>query len=279
MQLTNEWLEMINEEFRKADVPLIQRPWLAWQAWAKLSGRAISRDDGDVERIFDWFSVNIKSGVQYFRPLFIGAFYYDSCFWPVFIPLAYGTVRLNAFDSLKTMPERKKSSLKSGVEGPGFASLWRYCLLYAFGMDDLTHDDGRQSFAKDLLISGNQNLRATVTLLLEDPANPKAVEPARMASELFLKAFLATKSGLSQKGAKGLYHDLEKALDNCLEVEPRSGLSAVRTKLKHLPSMDSRYKGVEARPRNLWEAYDAAQSIGAAVAGGLSGRDKMLQGS
>jgi hypothetical protein len=39
---TDEWLERINEELRKKDVPHKQRPWEAWMKWSRYAGVSTS---------------------------------------------------------------------------------------------------------------------------------------------------------------------------------------------------------------------------------------------
>jgi hypothetical protein len=39
---TAEWLEYINGEFRRKDIPHKQRPWIAWMEWSNYSGASSS---------------------------------------------------------------------------------------------------------------------------------------------------------------------------------------------------------------------------------------------
>src|SRR5689334_9624564 len=96
-QPTEEWLQNINARFRSQNVPPKQRPWLAWQQWTKETRQTLSLGDDALRRIFSWFEHNTRAGSQYIGPFYTGAFYYDSCFWPVIIPLVFGRVQLNAW--------------------------------------------------------------------------------------------------------------------------------------------------------------------------------------
>lgn len=273
--LTEEWLESINEEFRKNDIPHKQRPWLAWREWAKYKGISVSLNDEVVKKIFAWFENNAKAGSQYLGSMYTGVYYYDSCFWPVFIPIVFGSVQLNARDSVKTMPETIVARLwRDRNEVTQYASLWADCTDYAFGIDDLMKGKAIGGFAQEVLASGDQQLNATVTLLLEDRPNPKAMESARMATEMFLKAFLAATGGLTEKEAKDkIGHNLEKALNRCLTLDAKSELQAIQPDLNVFPDIGDRYKGTEKPSRELWIAYGAAQFTGTTVARSLSGRD------
>ena len=274
-ELTEKWLENTNEEFRKNDIPHRQRPWLAWGEWAKYTGMPIAMNDEVVKNIFDWFEKNTKAGSQHMGPLYTGAYYYDSCIWPVFIPIGYGTVKLDARDSLKTMPESIVERLWNDRDKVlEYVSIWSDCVDYAFGLDDLKKKVGFGTFAQELLNSGDQQLKATVALLLQDRPNSKATESARMSTEMFLKAFLAAKAGLTEQEAKDkIKHDLEKALNRCLAFDTTSELKVIQPLLNVFPDIGDRYKGTDKPPRDLWRAYAIAQSVGTIVTRTLSGRD------
>lgn len=111
-------------------------------------------------------------------------------------------------------------------------------------------------FAKEFLGSGNQQLKATVSLVLESSPNSKSMESARMSTEMFLKAFTAPKIGLSEKDAKdNIGHDLTKALAACQSVDANSELKAILTNLKVFPDIADRYKGFHKTPKEHWRAY------------------------
>lgn len=275
VELTNDWLERINDRFRQEDVPYKQRPWMAWMEWSQYAGVSTSLGDEDVKKIFQWFEKNTIAHSQYIGPMYIGAFYYDSAFWPVFIPVVFGQVKLTAADSLKTMPDSIKARLiKNKPEFMEFVLFWTACIDFGFGIGELAGSQKTDVFARELLVSGNQQLSATVTLLREETPNPKAIESARMATEMFLKAFLVCKAGLTEQEAKQkIGHDLVKALDRCLIIDPNLELVAVRPELGCFPEIGERYKGTAKRPGHLWHGYGVAQFTGATVVRSLTGRD------
>ena len=128
-------------------------------------------------------------------------------------------------------------------------------------------------FAKELVVSGDQQMNTAVTLLLEDHPNPKAIESARMATEMFLKAFLAARGGLTDSSAKTIGHNLEIALDGCLAVDDKSELRVVRKDLHLLPTINDRYKGTDKSPKELWHGYAIAQFTATSVVRSLTRRD------
>ena len=219
-ELTDEWLEQINEEFREKEIPHKQRPWLAWSEWSKHIGLSTSFDDPDVKRIFEWFEKNTQAGSQNIGAIYTGTFYYDACFWPVFIPVVLGQAKLNIRDSLKTMPQNIQNRLWSKREEVvNFAAFWPDCVDYGLGIDELIDNSHQPKFARELIRSGNQQLTAAATLLLEKRPNPKAAESARMATEMFLKGLLASTAGLTDYEARTeIGHNLQEALNKCLAL-------------------------------------------------------------
>ena len=173
------------------------------------------------------------------------------------------------------MPDLIKTRLLNDQEEvTQYISLWADCVDYGLSIDDLIKDNGANVFAQELFRSGNQQLEGTISLLLEARPNSRAIESARMATEVFLKAYLASKSGLTETEARRrIGHDLKKALDDCLIVEPQSELQAIRHGLNCFPEIGDRYKGTERTPRELWQAYGVAQFTGTTVVRSLTGRD------
>lgn len=272
---TDEWLEQINEELRKRDGHHKQRAWEAWMEWSKYAGVSTSLGDPHVQKIFAWFEKNTKASSQYFGPMYMGSLYYDSCFWPIFIPVVAGTVKLEVAKSLRTMPDPIKSRLmKDKHEFMQYVAVWVDCLDYGFGIEGLCDGKNTSAFEQQLFASGNQQLNATVTLLHEENPNPKAMESSRMATEMFLKAFLASKTGLTDEEARHkIGHNLEKALNMCLDVDKNSELQVIRSGLSLFPRIADRYKGTDKTPIELWHGYGTAQFTGTTVVRSLTGRD------
>jgi len=272
---TDDWLEQINEELSNQDVPHKQRPWKAWMAWSKNASVSTSLGDEDVKKIFDWFEKNSKAGAQHIGPMYTGSLYFDSCFWPIFIPIVFGQVKLDAARSLSTMADSIKSRLMRDRKGfMNYAALWADCIDYGLGIGEAIKKSGVGVFGQELLRSGDQQLNAAVTLLHEDNPNPKASESARMATEMFLKAFLAVKVGLTEKKAKDeIRHDLMKCLDRCLAFDAGSDLQVIRTDLSGFPAIGERYKGLDKTPAELWQGYSVAQFVGTYVVRVITGRD------
>jgi hypothetical protein len=99
-----------------------------------------------------------------------------------------------------------------------------------------------------------------------------------MATEMFLKAFIANKTGMTDEEArKQIGHNLEKALKRCLEIDPQSELHAIHSALGEFPDIADRYKETEKTVWELWRMYGMAQYSGATVVRALSGHDSRPQ--
>ncbi len=197
--------------------------------------------------------------------LYVGSYYYEHVFWAVRIPVFFGRVNLNPFDSLVDMPPEIKKALANNADKlKEFLSLFSECLDYGTGIDVL---EGASSidFVKNLFKAGDQQLRSCVTLLLEDRPNPRSRESARMASEMFLKGFIALKSGLTDQEARQISHNLDIALDICLSVDLTSNLGLIRGKLNCFPTIGERYEGTHPTKNEIWNAYRVSQFIASTI--------------
>jgi hypothetical protein len=123
------------------------------------------------------------------------------------------------------------------------------------------------------IAAGREHITQAASLLLGTHPNAKAAEASRFALEIFLKTFLAAKTGVSEKEIKALGHDLDKLLRRCLALDPQSELRYIESKLSLYPDVAARYRAEGLKPRDLWVTYNTALIAGAVVMRPLSGRD------
>lgn len=272
-EITEQWLEQTNSRFSREAMPYHQRPFHALLAWTELHNCSVVFGSKLYERVQQWFHRLSPPEAHLIGPAFRGAFYYDAYFWKVDVPIMYGTVNLNPWDCLKGLPDTLRVRLKSDRDGAlQYLAVWADCMDYGLGRDDIFQTLSA-SFGKDLFISANDQLEATVSLLFERPPNPRAAESARMATEIFLKSFIALHRGLAEDGARKIGHDVKAALCQCLHVQPSSEIRKLEGLLDLLPPIDSRYKVMQYHPGQLWDAYAVAQFAGSAVTRSLTDRN------
>jgi hypothetical protein len=209
--------------------------------------------------------------------LYTGTFFYDSCFWKISVPLMYGTVRFNMLDFICEMPTLTKDRLTSQREEvTQFVFVGADCVDYAFGIDDIKNGVTIAAvplFATQLARSADGYLRGTVDLLNSSRVpNPRAMETAGLATEMFLKSYLATHAGLDESGAKRLRHDLNKIVQECIRHSNSQELTSIAELIQVFPDVNARYLGHAYDALALWNAYSAAQQAGAAFVRSVTDR-------
>jgi len=271
--IPEEWLEDINRRLSQEAMPYHQRPVHAILEWTEVNKCSVVFGSELSEKVHAWFYRNSPPEAHHIGPLYAGAFYYDAYFWRVHIPLTYGTVNLSPWVCLKGVPETVRVRLQSDTDAAlQFMGLWADCVDYAFGRDDISKVLP-DSFGKRLFTSADHQLEATVALLHERTPNAKATESARMATEIFLKAFISLHRALTEQQAKKIGHNLGVALNECLTIQPSSELAALRVRIDQMPPVSSRYEAKQCHREELWFAYGTAQFAGSAVARSLTDRN------
>ncbi len=272
--IAESWLEAFNKKSSDEGVPYRTRPFLALRAWSIEHSVSISLTSDMAKHVFDWFQRNSAPQSHAIGALFTGIFFYDVYFWPINIPIAYGTVSLEPFVALRNMPESVISRLRNeSIARLAFLGCWADCVDYGFGRDDLQKNRKLSSFAEQLFTAADAQIDATVALLLEHRPNSKAMDCARMATEIVLKAFLATHDALTERGAKGIGHDLTSALDACIRANPNTELAVLSGSISAFPPIESRYQGTSFTLDQLWSAYATAQFAASAFVRSVTDRN------
>jgi hypothetical protein len=98
-----------------------------------------------------------------------------------------------------------------------------------------------------------------------------------MAVEMYLKAFLVQKTGLSEAGGKVLGHRLSSLLKKCRHIAPDHDLLKIESDLAVFPEIHERYTGGDLPRGALWAAYGVAQYSAASVIRSFTTRDTRAQ--
>lgn len=261
--LTEDWLNKLNKEFREAGIEQPRRPWVAIQRYSAEFNTSVDLTSGLAKKIFEWFAAHSKPGAHQIGNLYESVYFYDSAFWPVSIPIGYGTFKLNVLESLDQMPKHISTELWSDrKQAWDYSLFWADCVDYGFGLDDLTKDDTLNKFGMRLLLSGDQELRAAISILKQPRPDSRAILNCRMAVEIFLKAFIALKVGLTENQAVAIGHNLNKGFDKFIEVSGFTHWKPVRDRLSIFPEVRARYEPQEVPLNLLWEGFTIAQSLG-----------------
>ena len=206
--------------------------------------------------------------------VFDSVYYFDAEFWSVSIPIVFGTVALNAVDSLCDMPDSVKKDLMSNPQTAwDYTVYWADCLDYGMGVAEVGNMARLDGFGRELVRAGDQELRSAIAQLKGTRRDARAILSCRMATELFLKAYIALKCGLAQKQAKELGHNLKEAFDRFIEVSGYERWKPLKSKLAVYPPVHGRYEKQDVAPSAVWEGVAFAQSIGTVIAREHTGRD------
>lgn len=276
--ISEDWLKSANEEFRNAGIDQRRRPWDAIRRYSTEFNTSVDITSDVAKKIFEWFEAHSKPGVHQIGSLYESVYFYDSQFWTVSIPIAYGTVELNALECLSQMSEDMKNEMMSQrKQAWDYVAFWADCVDYGMGIDDLRKTLGLNEFGVQLLLSGDQELRAATSILKQHRPDPRAILNCRMATEIFLKSFVALKVGLTEKQAKAIGHNLHKGLDKFIEVSGFDHWEKVRSTLSVFPEINERYKGQDITSDFLWDGYSFAQSIGTVIIREYTDRNTLEQ--
>lgn len=273
-----EWMKKLNNEFRDEGIEQRRRPWDAIRRYSTEFNVSVDISSNLAKEIFKWFEAHSKPGAHQVGSLYEAVYYFDSQFWSVSIPVVYGTVELNALESLYQMPEEMKNEIMSQNEQAwDYISFWADCVDYGLGLDDLRKTSGLNEFGMQLLTSGDQELRAATSILNQHRPDPRAILTCRMALEIFFKSYIALKEGLTEKQAKAIGHDLNKGLDRFIEISGFDHWHEVRDKLSVFPAIHERYKEQDISLNQLWDGYAFAHSVGSVIIREYSDRNTLEQ--
>lgn len=275
-EIPEDWLERLNRKMGEDGVPHIRRPFEAIGIWTKDNGCSMRHDSPTAKAVFQWFKARSPEGAHALGSLFTGVYFFDAYFWKVSVPVAYGTVQLNALDQILELPKSlREQFLADRLLLTDYMALWVDAMDYGYGMEDIRGGRKLAGFAAELAASGDQGLRATVRLLTESrQASPKAMESAALATEIFLKAYLAAHAGLTESEAKTrLYHNLSKAADECKRTGGSVEFDQIANMSSVFPPLGERYKGSGYDNRTLWLAYCVLQFTAVTFTRSLTDRD------
>lgn len=272
-EATPEWLEQVNRDFIANDVPHGQRAWEAISVWSNANrGLPISMSSPRAERIQEWFRANTNPSSNTVGPIATAAFFHDTAFWDVTIPLCYGSPNFNPLDMLRMPASVKVRFCAEQNDMYVYLKFFADTYDYYYTVEDVLPTLASQPFLAGFIGAGREQITQAAALLLGRRPNAKAAEAARFALEMFFKTFLITK-GLSEKDLRRFSHNLEDLLAKCVESDPASQLRLLEPKLALFPDVGARYRTDDIAPRDLWAMYYAAQNAGWIVLQPMSDRD------
>lgn len=269
-----KWLVSANARYRSEEIPHKHRPFKAMSDFTRELKCSLALGSPICNTIFEWFRKNSPPRAHEMGSLFTGAFYFDACFWPLFIPYGYGTFTLNPLDCLETMPEAVKEQLIISNKDMGLLTLyWADCLDYGYGFDDIQKLKPITERALLFIDNGHRELIGAIAQLATERPNTKAILSLRLAIEIFLKALLIQERNLTDKDLKKLNHSLSTVACECFNQTQIPEFKIVASTVDTFPEVSERYDGQERTLSEVWHAILVAQTAATAVVRKYSDRD------
>ncbi len=215
------------------------------------------------------------------------AFYFDTEFWEIKIPLVYGNYSLDPLDYLN-MPVTLKNILKQDPKViDHYEKYWHMCFDFDYGLKEIPQTLYKtNSFATGLLLSGAQNLNAATAALLYTNHNNQVMMSIRMALEMFIKSYIvfhdhSEKSDYekSEYVRKEIQHDLKKGLEKIQELSPNLINPKFFDILIKFPENigKQRYSPENREIRDIAQCYDLTLRLGAIVTRSITDRNILNQ--
>lgn len=274
MDKITELLPLLHQEFSKNEVPHFQRPMLAMSEISKRLKISIMFDSKEANFIQDWFSTRSKPEAMKTGSIYQAAFYFDSEFWPVQVPMIFGSVSVSAFDAISEMPVSVKEKIQNDNHNIWHYSLfWADCFDLSYGFFDIEKNNDLDQKGLQFLKAAFEELKSATALLLEPRINKRAILNLRMALEIFLKSYLAIKKGLSDKEARAIGHDLKTALTEFSTLSKIDLSEDDINSLDLFPKISKRYEEQDISSKDISICYNFSLFIGATICRELSGRN------
>ena len=260
------WLEVANRRYGAEGIPHKGRPFQAMSDFARERNCTLAMNDPLTKRIFDWFYEHSPPGAHQVGSVYTGVHFYDTAFWPVYVPLIFGEVSVNALDCLETMPAPIKSALEGSRQ-----DIWTYvihwvnCMDYGYGQMDLEGTARLRTRASKFLGAAHSELVGANAQLLDHRPNVKAILGMRMATEIFLKAVLVQERNLSDNQLMRISHKLEDAANACAEATKEQLFEEIGKRASLYPPVSARYGDTGWSKANVWQAATLTQLAGATV--------------
>lgn len=274
--ISEEWLVKINSEFSKKNMPHIKRPFEALRIYSVEFRHSVNFNSELADFVFKWFENNTKSDAHKLGPVYRSTFFYDGEFWELDIPQFFGTVNIDPYSSLQNMPGTiRKRLVENYDESTQYLLHWADCFDFGLGFDVVGKSNGLDDLGSNFLKAGYEELSSAASLLRQPKINRRAVMDARLAVEMFFKAYAGLKGRLDQNEAMSISHHLGKGLEKMMDVSGDQSLQELKPRLGVFPSIADRYKAQTMSNAELWNCFQLAQHIGALVLRDFSDYDAL----
>lgn len=262
----NDWIEITNRRYSAEGIPHKSRPFKAWRDFSLEFQSSFTMDHPTIKAIFHWFYENSPPRAHEIGSIYTGIYLYDTVFWPIYVPIIFGTVNINAIDCMETMPAQiKKNLISSQQNQKDYLLHWANCIDYGYDQSDLESVSCLKPRTRIFLGAAHAELIGANSQLLEARPNVKAILGLRMATEIFLKAVLVQELDFSDDKLRKISHKLEDAAYKCAEVTKTDVFNKIAESVFLYPSVSARYDDTKWPIDKVWQAAALTQLTGASV--------------
>lgn len=270
----SSWLQATNRRYGVEGIPHKKRPFIALSDFTREHNCSFSSNHPTSKAILQWFYDHSPPGAHHVGSVYTGVYLYDTAFWPVHVPLIFGTVSIEALDCLETMPKPIKETLGSSHQDMwNYATHWVNCIDHGYGHMDLASSQRLTPRASRFLSAAHAEIQGANSQLLETHPIHKAILSLRMANEIFLKAVLVQELDLPDGKLMDISHQLQDAANRCSDVTGEKTFEEIAKRVHVYPPVSARYDQSKWSTDEVWEAATLAQLTAAAVTRLYSDRD------
>ncbi|MBI4782246.1 MAG: hypothetical protein HY785_13145 [Oscillatoriophycideae cyanobacterium NC_groundwater_1537_Pr4_S-0.65um_50_18] len=211
-------------------------------------------------------------------PMHVGVFMFRDVFFPLQIPLIFGSPAINPVDFLIDISEMQKGWLFSDQRsGLAFFDQVIDLMDFVYGLDDLEQIGQLPDKTVEWWYLAKQQLEAAAATVLGSFNKYAVIQNCCISTELLLKGALMAK-GIDEKTLAskkhGYGHNLENLVDKTAEQLPNFDRETVLLIVKQLPDyVKSRYEAKDFSRLELGRLLMNTQFIGGEILRQFSDRD------
>jgi hypothetical protein len=280
IDLTKLVIEVDSQLIQEGAEPF-QRPLAAYMRIVqRLQPGSISTLQSDplFNAITHIYSELYRSSDLHMLPMHIGAFMFRDVFFPLRIPVIFGSPAINPVDFLVDVPEIQKRWLFTEQQsGLAFFDQVIDLMDFVYGLNDLEKIGHLPDKTVEWWYLAKQQLEAAAATVLGSFNKYAVIQNCCISTELLLKGALMAK-GVDEKTLAskkhGYGHNLENLVDKIAEKLPDFDQETVLLVVKQLPDyVESRYEAKDFSRLDLGSFLMNTQFIGGEILRQFSDRN------
>lgn len=240
------------------------RPLPGWPTDKKRPGIALTGPEFTV--IQQWYDEHHGRDQMLSDPRYLGAFYFEGSIWKLHAPLVFGTIKVDLLKCLGEMPMLVKRRLAANhLEVQRYTQLAIDCITYHNSRDAALSSVGADTLAGERFQSADSHLQTAAASLADKRPKQASSGVARLATEIFLKSYLAHHCGKTNADLIALSHKLGESFRQCLAHDPNGALQRLAAPIEQYPAVGTRYDATDWTPEKLASDWATAQAAGVIV--------------